>query len=71
MGLGDYLALLDWKGRQIRRGTRGKIPEHLKPLLDRLEISSSTVGRPKSIESSAASENSRLPSIPQSRQVFA
>lgn len=66
MGLGDYLALLDWTGRQIRDGKRGRIPAHLAPLFDRLGIGSelwvdcvqhfhkwfrSTVGRPKNMES--------------------
>ena len=35
----DYLRLLDWTGRQLRRGKRGAIPARLAPILDRLAIS--------------------------------
>jgi len=34
----EYLQLLDWTGRQIRRGKRGSIPPDLAPILDRLQI---------------------------------
>lgn len=41
--LGDYLALLDWTGRQIRKtkhkGKRGSIPPQLDSIFDRLQIS--------------------------------
>lgn len=33
-----YLELLDWTGREIRRGKRGSIPAHLAPLLTRLGL---------------------------------
>ena len=36
MGLGDYLQLLDWTGRQIRTGKRGAMPENLQPFFERL-----------------------------------
>ena len=39
IGLGDYLQVLDWTGRQIRSGKRGSIQKHLAPILQRLEIS--------------------------------
>ena len=39
IGLGDYLQLLDWTGRQIRSGKRGAIPKHLAPILQRLDMS--------------------------------
>ena len=39
IGLGDYLQLLDWTGRQIRSGKRGAIPKHLAPILERLDMS--------------------------------
>ena len=35
MGLGDYLQLLDWTGRQIRSDKRGAMPAHLEPLFER------------------------------------
>ena len=38
MDLDDYLELLDWTGRQVREGKRGKIPGHLAHILERLEI---------------------------------
>ena len=36
-----YLELLDWTGRQIRRGKRGAIPKHLAPILTRLGLEAS------------------------------
>lgn len=36
--LQDYLELLDWTGRQMRRGKKGKIDESLSPILERLNI---------------------------------
>ena len=87
MDIGDYLHLLDWTGRQIRSGKRGRIPTHLKTILDRLEISIDfwvdcvqhfhkwfrcTVGRPKSMEAAATSRNqNRAISVSKSRRVFA
>jgi REP element-mobilizing transposase RayT len=34
----EYLDLLDWTGRQIVEGKKGAIPEHLAPILTRLNI---------------------------------
>ncbi|MFO7764200.1 MAG: hypothetical protein R6V61_10745 [Wenzhouxiangellaceae bacterium] len=34
----DYLELVDWSGRAIIEGKRGKIPDDLPPILDRLKI---------------------------------
>ena len=36
----DYLKLIDWTGRQIKYGHRGAIPEHLLPIMVRLQIDS-------------------------------
>jgi REP element-mobilizing transposase RayT len=33
-----YLSLLDWTGRQIRASSRGTIPAHLAPILERLGV---------------------------------
>ena len=38
IGLGDYLQLLDWTGRQIRNGKRGAIHKHLSLILQRLDM---------------------------------
>lgn len=38
MDLSDYLQLLEWTGRQGRKDKRGKIPEQMLPLLERLGI---------------------------------
>lgn len=86
IGLGDYLDLLDWTGRQIRTGKRGSMPDHLQPLMDRLGISSemwvdcvvnfrkwfrSSVGRPKSMEAAAeAKGQNRAISITSARRAF-
>ncbi len=32
----EYLELLDWTGRQVKEGKRGKIPPHLANILERL-----------------------------------
>lgn len=86
MGPGDYLQLLDWTGRQIRKGKRGVMPANLEPLFDRLGISTelwvdcvvnfrklfrSSVGRPKSMESTAKTRgHSRAISIRSARRAF-
>ena len=36
--LTDYLQLLDWTGRQVRRDKQGSIPSNLAPILERLKI---------------------------------
>lgn len=36
--LEDYLQLLDWSGREVHLGKRGKIPASCAPILDRLEV---------------------------------
>ena len=38
MTLPDYLRLLDWTGRQVRRVKCGHIPSELAPILERLKI---------------------------------
>ena len=40
VSLSVYLELLDWTGRQIRRGKRGSIPSHLAPILTRIGLNS-------------------------------
>src|SRR5487761_1684717 len=42
LALDDYLALLDWTGRQLRRDKRGSIPADLRPILERLSINAET-----------------------------
>ena len=36
--LDDYLELLDWTGRKVVEGKKGSIPEHLAPILERLDV---------------------------------
>jgi REP element-mobilizing transposase RayT len=38
LSLDDYLALLDWTGRQVRVDKRGSIPAQLRPILERLSV---------------------------------
>ncbi len=38
LGLDEYLALLDWTGRQVRVDKTGVIPRDLRPILERLSI---------------------------------
>jgi hypothetical protein len=38
LSIEDYLSLLDWTGRQLVRGRRRAIPNHLPPLLARVGI---------------------------------
>jgi REP element-mobilizing transposase RayT len=42
MSLSQYLKLLDWTGRQTRRGKPGTIPSELNPILARIGVSSDT-----------------------------
>ena len=39
MRLEDYLRILDWTGRQMRRDKRGSIPAEMSPILERLGLS--------------------------------
>jgi REP element-mobilizing transposase RayT len=38
----QYLQLVDWTGRQVRRDKRGAIPSDLAPILERLQLSQET-----------------------------
>ena len=39
---GDYLALVDWTGRAVREDKQGFIPDHLPPILERLQLNQKT-----------------------------
>ena len=87
MGLGDYLQLLDWTGRQICTDKRGAMPKNLESMFERLGISAelwvdcvmnfrrwfrSSVGRPKSMQSAAETRgHNRAISISSARKAFA
>lgn len=38
LALSEYLQLLDWTGRQLRKDKQGTIPAHLLPILERLKL---------------------------------
>jgi putative transposase len=42
-GLADYLDMVDWAGREIKRNKRGYIPPHTPPVLTRLRMDASPV----------------------------
>ena len=42
MSLSDYLKLLEWTGRQIVRGKKGRIPNSVTPILQRLQLDRDT-----------------------------
>jgi hypothetical protein len=42
-GFQDYLELVDWAGREIKRNKRGYIPKHTPPILRRLRMNASPV----------------------------
>ena len=87
MTLADYLSLLDWTGRQLRRDKRGAIPAEMQPLFARLKISGEgwfdliqdfsrlfrrAAGRPESLATEAARRDRRwLQGISNSRTLFA
>lgn len=87
MGLGDYLELLDWTGRQLRLGKRGSIPSNLAPILERLQINSDvwldcieqfhkwfrgSAGLPSSMQQAAESRHqNRAIGIQSSKQLLA
>ena len=39
MTLPEYLQLLDWTGRQLKRGKRGSVSKFAPPILERLNLS--------------------------------
>ena len=42
VSLADYLKLLDWTGRQLANGKRGRIPNSVAPILERLKLDRKT-----------------------------
>jgi hypothetical protein len=82
----QYLELLDWTGRQVRRDKRGAIPADLAPIFDRLQLSRETwvetvqhfgrwfrraAGRPASLAAEATRRGRRwLAGISHSREAF-
>ena len=38
MSLGDDLQWLDWTGRQLAQGKKGRIPDAIEPILQRLQL---------------------------------
>ena len=67
MTLDQYLKLLDWTGRQIRRDKVGVIPQECAPILERLDCSAETwVDFVKNFRKRFRNEAG----LPQSRQTF-
>src|SRR5262249_12508147 len=82
----EYLALLDWTGRQVRQDKRGALPLELAPILERLRVNGEgwlqlvqrfsrmfrrAAGRPASLRRHADKwGRRRLPGIANSRWVF-
>ena len=87
MTLDDYLRLVYWTGRQVRRDKKGAIPSDVAPILDRLQISGESwleliadfcrlfrraAGRPESLKRDAARRRvKRTEGIVNSRALFA
>ena len=42
LSLADYLQLLDWTGRQLAQGKKGRIPDTIEPILQRLQLDESS-----------------------------
>ena len=74
MTLDQYLKLLDWTGRQLRKDKAGKIPSEFAPILDRLDCSAESwldlvknfrkrfrteAGRPATLQSVSSLRRSR------------
>jgi REP element-mobilizing transposase RayT len=86
LGVDDYLALLDWTGRQTRAGKIGSVPAELRPILERLQINADrwvesvvnlgrrfhrAIGRASSMAARAASSGKHwLQGMSASRLVF-
>jgi hypothetical protein len=86
MSLADYLRLLDWTGRQLRRDKRGAIPSDVAPILERLHTTGEgwlalvkdfsrlfrrAAGTPTSLAREAQRHDRRwLQGVSRSRQVF-
>ena len=87
LDLDDYLSLLDWAGREVRRDKRGAIPADIAPILQRLQIQADgwlaciknfgrwfhhAVGSPQSLTDLAARTGRQwLQGISHCRDVFA
>lgn len=87
LGLDAYLELVDWTGRQARADKPGRIPAHLRPILERLRVSEElwvetvtrfgrmfhrAAGRTESLSQEAARRGCRwLAGVRNSRKIFA
>lgn len=87
MKLMQYLELLDWTGRQLGADRRGAIPDHLAPILKRLQVSEDhwvdlvanfgrwfhrAIGRPPNLATEATRRQRRwLQGVTHTRIVFA
>jgi hypothetical protein len=86
MSQGDYLKLLDWTGRQLVKEKRGRIPNAIAPILERLKLDRTTwcelvgtfgrrffhvAGQPATIDSTPSRMSQQRYYIPgQTRELF-
>jgi hypothetical protein len=86
LSLGDYMQLLDWTGRQLAQGKKGRIPDTIEPILQRLQLDQEgwcdlvahfgqrffvVAGAPTTIDGTTSRNNQRRYNVPAAtRQLY-